>query len=383
MKLYDTLSGKIKKLAPIRKGEVRLYVCGITPYDTTHLGHAFTYITFDTLVKYLKYRGLKVKYTQNITDINDRDEDILKRAKEEHISWSQLADYWTEKYLKDMKDLNWTFPDHLVKASEFVNPMTQMIGKLLQKGLAYKKGGSIYLEVNKFPDYGRLSRLTKKEMLITANSFEEDTENHDKINPLDVTLWRGVSKNQEKHIPIFTSPFGPGRPGWHIECSAMSTATLDDQIDIHGGGKDLIYPHHEAEIIQSEGTTGKSPFAGIWMHTGTVYYQGKKMSKSKGNLVMVADLLKKYPANAIRWLLLSQYWNRDWEFKEIDFQKAAIESDKVLKKIQTTENRPKVKNETEKVFNHFMDNNLNTPEVLERLKYQPDKKVFDILGFKI
>lgn len=346
-----------------------MYVCGITPYDTTHLGHAFTYIWFDVLVRYLKFKGYEVTYTQNVTDINDRDKDILERAKQQNVKWQDLANYWTERFLKDMKNLNWTMPTNYLKASENIKHMIILIQKLINNGCAYSKNGSVYFDISKKNNYGKLSRLNKTEMLKIAKDFDEDVENPDKRDPLDFTLWRKTTKNQPSHIPSFQSQFGMGRPGWHIECSAMSTSTLGNQIDIHGGGVDLIFPHHEAEIAQSEGATLKIPFSKFWMHVGQVSYQRKKMSKSLGNLVMVSDLLKKFSANAIRWVLLSHHYRKPWEFEE----KELYEAEASLAKFKN------VKDSTDlSKFVSFMDNDLQANLVLKNIK---SKKVLEILGF--
>lgn len=383
MNIFNSLSGKVEKFKPLHKNKITIYVCGITPYDTTHLGHAFTYISFDVLIRYLKFQGFQVLYTQNVTDINDRDHDILERAKEQNISWKKLADFWTEKFLNDMVNLNWTYPDHYLKASRHIHYITNLIQKLLDKNSAYQVGNSAYLDVSKFPDYGKLSKLSRDEMMKVSVNFEEDLTCPEKRHPLDITLWRGSTPNQPKHIPTFPSPFGPGRPGWHIECSAMSMEYLGGQIDIHGGGTDLKFPHHEAEIAQSEGASGKAPFARYWLHTGTVFYQGEKMSKSKGNLVMVSDLLKKYSPNAIRWLLLSNHWNKPWEYVEKDLIKAQ-------KNVDTIENAIKRINElTNNDFTAIMDNNLDTPKALKfLLKLAKEnsldfKNLYRVLGFKL
>lgn len=408
MKLYNSLSNKIEQFAPIDTKKVTIYVCGITPYDTTHLGHAFTYISFDALIRYLKYQGYEVIYTQNVTDINDRDNDILQRAKEQNISWQKLAEFWTNKFLEDMKILNWTFPTHYLKASEQIDLMIQIIKALMKNGFAYQKNGNVYFDISRKEDFGKLSKLSKDQMLEKAQEFEEDLKNPDKRNPMDITLWRTATYNQPPHIPSFESPFGKGRPGWHIECSAMAISSLGETIDIHGGGKDLIYPHHEAEIAQSEGATGKTPFAKYWLHTGTVFYKGAKMSKSKGNLVMVSDLLKKYSPNALRWLLLSHHWHEDWEFREEDLIKAQKNIELInniiageVKQSSPKQNLNKIatlrqvedtrqgtqgklaRNDNIKQFNQFMDNNLNTPRALELLLKYPDEKIYTILGYKI
>src|SRR3989344_1187182 len=328
MNILNSLSGKEEEFTPLHKNKVTIYVCGITPYDTTHLGHASTYISFDSLIRYLKFKGFEVLYTQNVTDVNDRDHDILDRAKKLHVSWKKLAEYWTEKFLADMHALNWIHPSHYVKASRHIHHMIDLIQELLDKGFAY--------------------------------------------------------------------PFGPGRPGWHIECSAMSMEYLGEQIDIHGGGTDLKFPHHEAEIAQSEGASGKAPFAKYCLHSGTVFYRGAKMSKSKGNLVMVSDLLKKYSPNAIRWLLLSNHWSKPWEYKEKDLIKAqknvdTIESALVSPCTVRYRASQGVPLEASAInqFAAILDNNLDTPKALEFLldlakqKSPGLKNLYSSLGFKL
>ena len=370
MILYNSLTRKLQEFIPLKRNRVSMYVCGITPYDITHLGHAFTYIWFDVLVRYLTFKGYKVTYTQNVTDINDRDNDILKKAKEQNTPWKKLGNFWTKKFLLDMKALNWIMPDNYLKASEQIDSMIRIITALLNNGFAYQVGGSVFFDIEKKADFGKLSKLGKIEMLKIAKKFEEDTENPDKKNPLDFTLWRASSANQPVHIPSFESPFGLGRPGWHIECSAMSTSTLGNQIDIHGGGIDLIFPHHEAEIAQSEGATLKIPFSRFWMHVALVSYQGEKMAKSLGNLVMVSDLLKKFSANAIRFVLLSHHYRESFEFEEKELYEA--EASLALLK--------NVKDDSLELskFMSLMDNDLQANLVLKNLK---SRKVMKILGF--
>lgn len=397
MKIFNSLTQKLEEFQPINDKKVTIYVCGITPYDTTHLGHAFTYIFFDALIRYLKFKGFKVTYTQNVTDINDRDTDILQRAKEQGISWSELAELWTKRFLKDMTVLNWTKPTHYLKASEQIPSIIRNIEKLLQKRLAYQIAGSVYLDIAKFSDYGKLSRFSKKTMFKVSKDFEEDLECPEKRNPLDITLWRASSPDQPKHIPSFSSPFGLGRPGWHIECSAMALSTLSEQtisgersrtIDIHGGGKDLIFPHHEAEIAQSEGVTGRIPFAKYFLHTGNVFFKGEKMSKSKGNLVLISNLIKKYSANAIRWLLLSHHWRESWEYKEEDLKKAQTNVEAVEQALASQGQA--LERKTVQQFSQILDQNFDTPKALQFLlklakqKAKGVKNLFNLcLGFKI
>ena len=391
MRIYNSLTRKKEIFVPLNNNIVTIYVCGITPYDTTHLGHAFTYIFFDILIRYLKFVGYSITYTQNVTDINDRDKDILKRAKEQNIPWRNLADISTKKFLKDMKQLNWTMPTNYLKASENINEVFHIIKKLLANGFAYRARGSVYFSIDKDKEYGKLSRLPREKMLQIAKDFDEDLDNPDKKNSLDITLWKATVVNQPQHIPSFESPFGPpaggGRPGWHIECSAMSTTTLGEQIDIHGGGIDLLFPHHEAEIVQSEGATGKIPFVKYWIHTGNVFYQGEKMSKSKGNLVLVSDLLQKYSSNAVKWTLLSNQYQKSWEFEEKEVGKA----EQILTRLiqQISQKKSSVDNEEFwQKFRDAMNDNLNTPKVLLLIKNAAErgevhfaKTALRVLGF--
>ncbi len=406
LRLYNSLTRKAENFVPVENKKVTIYVCGITPYDTTHLGHAFVYMSFDALIRYLQFRGYEVTYTQNVTDINDRDKDILQRAKEQNVSWCKLADYWTKKFLKDMRDLNWKMPNHYLKASENITEMIDLIERLIKNGFAYQKNGSVYLDISKKKDFGKLSGFNRKKMLEIAKNFDEDIDNPDKKDKLDITLWRSSSKNQPVHIPSFDSSFGKGRPGWHIECSAMSIKTLGEQIDpfdklrvngehyrtidIHGGGIDLIYPHHEAEIAQSEGATLKSPFVKYWMHVGTVYYKGEKMSKSLGNLVMVSDLLKKYSANAIRFLLLSKKREEKWEFEEKDLIKSEKQISLILKALKQKSKENRDNDKYIKKFISLMDNDIDTPRALKLMidlahksETLPLKTIFSVLGFTL
>jgi cysteinyl-tRNA synthetase len=391
MHLYNSLTRKKELFVPINSGKVSLYVCGITPYDTTHLGHAFTYISFDILVRILKNMGLKVNYTQNVTDINDRDNDILRRALEKKTSWEKLSEFCTSRFLQDMSDLCWIKPDNYIRASENIPEIVNLINKILKNGLAYEKHGSVYFDISKVKNYGKLSGLNRRAMLKVADDFEEDTKNSDKKNPLDITLWRAKKKNDPFHIPSFESPFGLGRPGWHIECSAMSISTLGDQIDIHGGGIDLIYPHHEAEIAQSEGATLKIPFARCWLHTAPVFYQGKKMSKSLGNLVLISDLLKKYQTNSIRWYLISHHYRERFEYFEENLEKSCVEFFRILKYINSQNLSGKFDEIYYEKFVEALENDLDTPLALKVIQQiiqnngsaKTLTKCLRVLGFSI
>ena len=282
MRLRNTETNAVQPLER-RPEPVRLYVCGITPYDTTHLGHAFTYVVFDVLVRTLRARGQPVRYVQNVTDVDD---DIIKRARELGTTWDHLAVKETALYADDMADLN-------VLA-------------------AYQRDGNVYFRVGSVADYGRLSRLSREEMITLSAQRGADPNDPRKQDPLDFVLWQASAPDE----PRWESPWGVGRPGWHIECSAMALEYLGPQVDVHGGGADLIYPHHESEIAQSESVTGIRPFARIWVHVGMVGYQGEKMSKSLRNLVLVRDLLKRYDADSIRVVLLRHHYREPWEYTE-------------------------------------------------------------------
>lgn len=358
--LYNSLTRKKEKFAPINGKKVKIYVCGITPYDTTHLGHAFTYVFFDVLVRYLKYKGYEVVYVQNVTDIDD---DILKKAKDENRDWRDLGDFWTNKFLKDMKALNVQKPTNFVKATDSIALMIRIIRVLIKKGLAYEKNGNVYFEIKKFKNYGQLSGFNAKQMILIAKERGGYPDDPFKKGPLDFLLWQ----KSNSYEPSWDSPFGRGRPGWHIECSAMIKRYLGDQIDIHGGGRDLIFPHHESEIAQSESFTEKKPFVRFWIHTAMLLYLGEKMAKSLGNLVMVSDLLKNNTANEIRWLLLSHHYRKPWEFdvsELLESKKAIRTINKLLKNNLRYDSKNK---EVSLEFNSFMDDDINTPEALKYL----------------
>lgn len=315
MQLYNSLTRTKQPFTSLKEKEVKMYVCGITPYDTTHLGHAFTYIAFDILQRFLTFQGYTVTYTQNVTDVDD---DLLKKAAETKRDWQELGEFWTKKFLNDLNELNIIIPTYYVKATDSIETIIKIVEKLVQDDYAYEKEGNVYFRVSKDPEYGKLSRYSKDEMIKLSKERGADPDDPKKENPLDFILWQ-KSKEVE---PSWNSPFGKGRPGWHIECSAMISNYLGEQIDIHGGGIDLIYPHHESEIAQSEHFTGKKPFSTFFLHTGAVAYQGAKMSKSLGNLVMISDLLQHYSPNAIRYLLLSHHYREPWEYHEEELTKA-------------------------------------------------------------
>src|SRR5438132_1098817 len=331
MKLFNTLTQSLEEFAPLIDNTVRIYVCGITPYDTTHLGHAFTYVSFDTLIRYLEHLGYNVKYVQNVTDIDD---DILRKAREVGMAWDELGRRETERYLKDMDALNVRRPDVYAHASQETPTMIEIIQVLLAKGLAYENAGSVYYSVSQDPNFGGMARAIGLNdyhaMLTIANERGNFPDDPRKRDPLDFVLWQAQAPGE----PAWPSPWGPGRPGWHIECSSMSIHYLGPQLDIHGGGADLAFPHHTCEIAQSEHYTGKIPFSRFWVHTGIVDQDSEKMSKSLGNLTLVSDLLKNYSADAIRVTLLNHHYRYPWECFSEDLE-VAMETVGLFEQVRT------------------------------------------------
>lgn len=308
MRLFNTQSQSVEPFEVI-DGEVGIYVCGITPYDTTHAGHAFLFLTFDVLVRLLRDRGHSVTYVQNVTDIDD---DILRKADELGLPWDELGQRETDKYRSDMRALNALDPDHYVPATTHIEEIVALVSKLIEKGVAYEVNGNVYFAVDADPEFGKLSRIPREEMLAVANERGNKPDDPDKRDPLDFVLWQAGAPGE----PTWDSPWSQGRPGWHIECSAMSTTYLGNTLDIHGGGYDLIFPHHECEIAQSEIATEMKPFSRFWIHVAMVKYQGEKMSKSLGNLVLVSDVLKHTSADTLRLYMLSNHYRSEWEYDE-------------------------------------------------------------------
>lgn len=309
MQLYNSMTGRVEPFAPADGKTVRMYVCGVTPYDTTHMGHAMTYLTFDVINRFCQYLGWRVKYVQNVTDIDD---DILRKAREVGEPWDRLGDRYIRQFQEDLNGLNVLFPSVYPRATEEIPVIIEMVQSLLDQGFAYVRDGNVYFRVASDPDYGQLCRCSREEMIALSAERGADPTDPRKEDPLDFILWQAAQPGE----PTWDSPWGPGRPGWHIECSAMAVKYLGPQLDIHGGGYDLIYPHHESEIAQSEGVTGQRPFARFWVHVGMVEYQGAKMSKSLGNLVLVRDALRRHSGDAIRLYLLSHHYRTPFEYED-------------------------------------------------------------------
>lgn len=358
MKLYNALSRNIEPFEPL--GEVvTIYVCGITPYDTTHLGHAFTYTSADILIRYLESQGHKVGYVQNVTDIDD---DILRKAKEVGENWRALGNRWTIHFIQDMQALNVRPPDHYPRATDVVPEMIEVIQKLLNVGVAYEIASNVYFAVEAWPEYGKLSYLPRHEMLPVANAHGNKPDDPYKRNPLDFVLWQAHTPGE----PAWNSPWGAGRPGWHIECSTMATHFLGETIDIHSGGADLIFPHHESEIAQAEPATGQKPFARFWLHTAMVRYESEKMSKSLGNLIMIRDLLEEWPADVIRFYLGSHHYRQSWEYEAGQLAQAAqrVERLRAATALSGGQGEPLAAQPAYQAFTGAMDQDLDTSGAL-------------------
>lgn len=358
--LFNSFSQKKERFTSPKK-EVTLYVCGITPYGVTHLGHAFTYIAFDVLVRYLRHKSYRVRYTQNLTDIDD---DILTRAKKVKENWRALGEKNAERFLEEMRWLNNNPPDWYVRATDYVPEMIEVIQKLGKRGVAYANKGSVYFAVAKDKHYGELSKLAREGMLVIANQRGNNPDDPLKHDPLDFVLWQKKRSGE----PSWSSPWGMGRPGWHIECSAMATKRLGQTIDIHGGGSDLLFPHHESSRAQSERATGK-PFVRYWMHTGMMRYQGEKMSKSLGNLVLVADLQKQHRANVIRLYLLSHHYRSAFEFFKADLKRAEEMNKRLMSvwRAPSGQGSELAMHSFRKRFYDAMDDDLDTPSAINVL----------------
>ncbi len=368
IRIHNTFSGKKERLQPIEPGHIKLYVCGITSYDYCHIGHARSALVFDMISKYLRLRGYKVTFIRNFTDIDDK---IIARAREQNISCEELAERFISEFYTDMDGLHIDRPTKEPKATDHVAEMIELIGELIKKGMAYPAQGDVYYRVDSFPEYGRLSRRNLDDMRAGARI----AVNQQKENPMDFVLWK-ASKPGE---PSWESPWGAGRPGWHIECSAMSKKYLGENFDIHGGGQDLIFPHHENEIAQSEGCSGQ-PFANLWIHHGFVTIKDEKMSKSLGNFLTIRDIRKNYHHEILRFFVFSTHYRNPLDFSESAMQDAATglerlytviaQCEAAIKETTTTKQATTVISEkdllklqnVEERFIKAMDNDFNTAQ---------------------
>lgn len=358
IKVYNTLSGKKEDFVPLVPNKISMYVCGITAYDVCHLGHARSAIVFDIIKRYFRYRGFEVTHTRNITDIDDK---IIARAAKEKISSEEVARKYTEEYYRDMELLGVSRADIEPNATDHIQEMLDTIQGLIDKGYAYTvEGGDVYFEVAKFEGYGKLSNKNVDDLLSGARVDVDER----KKSPLDFALWK-ASKEGE---PFWESPWGNGRPGWHIECTAMSSKYLGETFDIHGGGADLTFPHHENEIAQSEAYSGK-PFVRYWMHNGFITVDKEKMSKSLGNFFTIKEILDRYEPEVIRYFLLSAHYRSPIEFSDTQLNEAELSIDRYYTTvmriedfIQTAGEKEKLTaaDEFEELLSSFMDKFLST-----------------------
>ena len=350
MQIYDTLDKKLKDLNSNRT--LNIYICGITPYSESHIGHAMSAVIFDTLRRYLLSQDYKLKFVQNFTDIDDK---LINVAKEKNTTIDKISNKYISQHLNSLSKLNVMPADHAPKATEEIKEMINMIEALISKEMAYEINGDCYFRVNKFDTYGKLSKRNTDEMLAGARIDINENKEH----PMDFALW----KKQINDEPGWESPWGNGRPGWHIECSAMSMKYLGQNLDIHGGGRDLIFPHHENEIAQSEGFSDNPPFSNIWMHNGLINLKSEKMSKSIGNIISIDDLLQKYSAAAIRMFFISGNYKNPLEYDDA----ILISNEKAINRLKQTLNLSSSDSLDElnpdkfiNKFNQSMSKDLNT-----------------------
>ena len=358
LRLTSTLSGEKSEFAPHDPPNVLMYVCGITPYSDSHVGHGMSYVIFDVVRRYLAHSGYTVKAVQNFTDVDDK---IIARSQESGITPEELAGSYMNLFREDMELLNVLPADEYPLATAEVPSMLRMIEGLIERGYAYASDGDVYFRVGAFETYGKLSHRTLDGMLAGARI----APNESKESALDFTLWKGAKPGE----PAWDSPWGPGRPGWHIECSAMSLTYLGERIDIHGGGADLIFPHHENEIAQTEAFTGSAPFAQYWLHNGLLQMGEEKMSKSLGNLVSIRDVVERHGADAFRLFVLTSHYRMPLTWTDDSVAASARAADRLVRAAWAVGGEgdvPDVSAFKERFF-EAMDDDLNTPQALAAL----------------
>jgi cysteinyl-tRNA synthetase len=359
MKIYNTLSAEKEEFSPI-DDIVRMYVCGVTPQSNAHLGHAMSYINFDVIRRYLTFCGYKIKFVQNVTDIEDK---IIDKANRLGISTTELVERNVRSFQQDMASLNVKEADVCPWATMEIPKILEVVTALVEKGYAYVAGGSVYFRVRKVDDYGKLSHHDL-EQLMTGTRIEPGA---DKEHQMDFVLWKAAKPGE----PSWDSPWGKGRPGWHIECSAMSLKYLGEQIDIHGGGQDLIFPHHENEIAQTESFSEQKPFVKYWLHNGLLRLGEEKMSKSTGNLITIKEALARYSADAIRVFVLSSHYRKPLTYLEEALESAEQGAERlrqVVRKKVTQGSKVKFKSDIFRDrFVNAMDDDFNAPQALASL----------------
>ncbi len=378
MRLYDTRARAVRDF--LAGHTVRLYVCGITPYDSTHLGHAFTYVSFDALTRVLTHVGHRVLSVRNVTDVDD---DILRRARELGVDYLELGRREVQRFDADIDRLGVRPADAVPLATETVPAIVQAVRGLVAGGHAYATpDGRIYFDTAASGRFAELSGLDRPGMLAQFAEKGGDPQAAGKRDPLDFLLWQPSAPDE----PSWDSDWGPGRPGWHIECSVMVAEELGAVVDIHGGGRDLIFPHHSAEILQSESLTGQGPFARVWMHVGMVALDGVKMSKSLGNLVFVRDLLERYEAGAVRRYLLEHHYRADWSYDDTELADAACG----FKRWQKAAGTEGERDDLAAAFDRAIRDDLDTPEAIRILDEAAEvgagttlRRLAPVLGFAL
>ncbi|PVZ88537.1 cysteine--tRNA ligase [Serratia sp. S1B] len=359
--LYNSEQRKKVEFVPRKAGHIDMYVCGMTVYDYCHIGHARVMVAFDYIIRFLRSQGWNVKYVRNITDIDDK---IIKRANENGESITALTDRFIQAMNEDAENLGCLHPDEAPRATEYIDQMQSMIGNLVEKGTAYPaSNGDVYFQVEKFAKYGRLSGRKLDEMQAGA-SDRVDVE-VEKKHPFDFVLWKHAKANE----PAWASPWGQGRPGWHIECSAMSTCCLGNHFDIHGGGSDLMFPHHENEIAQSEASTGEQ-YVNYWMHVGFINVDGEKMSKSLGNFFTIRDVMDKFHPEVIRYFIVSSHYRSPVNFSDVALKEAKTtltrfyHSFKAYQQVYGEKTVETLDHELVERFNSAMRDDFNTAEAI-------------------
>jgi len=370
LKIYNTMTGEEEEFKPIHGNRVNMFVCGPTVYDLTHIGHARTYIAYDIIARYLRYKGYSLFYLMNITDVDDK---IINRAKERNLNPTDLAQQYTVEFYEDMASLRISSVNLFAKASEYVGEIIAQVNTLLEKGCAYVVDGDVYYDISKFPEYGRLSRQKPDEL--TKHRIEPDPR---KRNPNDFSLW----KSQKPGELAWDSPWGKGRPGWHIEDTAITYSHFGSRYDIHGGAVELVFPHHEAEIAQAEAATGEKPLVKYWVHTGILNVKGQKMSKSLGNFITIKDALQRYETDVLRLFFASSHYRSPIDFSEENLRSSKelldrlqATYDKVKKLLERSQDVTKfhesqfagIVSQHKERFIEAMDDDFNTPAAIAAL----------------
>jgi len=357
LQIFNTLTGKKEEFVPLEPGKIRMYVCGITVYDLCHIGHARSAIVFDVIYRFLLSLGYEVTYVRNFTDVDDK---IIRRAAEEGTDYRTIADRYILAFREDMDRLGLLRPSAEPLATEHITEMIGIVGRLMDKGAAYQSGKDVYFRVDRFSEYGKLSGRDTEDMM--AGARVEVDEN--KINPLDFVLWKGSKPGE----PAWDSPWGPGRPGWHIECSAMATRYLGLTIDMHGGGKDLVFPHHENEIAQSE-MAFDAPFVRYWVHNGFVNINSEKMSKSLGNFITIRDVLQNVHPESLRLFVISKHYRSPVDFSDETVGEAERGLERLYGTLETVQERVAEARDT----NYSMEALKNQdPELYEKAESLPE-----------